>query len=269
MTDTDLDGMSREQLASEVRRLRAGIRAHRDSSAHDLCWHQPELWGLLPEPGDRLPVVPDWPQFLRGCVRYRESLDRQAAAAPRTAEEYPDGGRGGGSAAPAEGPRGLQTAPRPAVRPAVVRPATADDRPFVLATASRLADFTLPEWRRAGDVVAAEVAALAAAFADGRHVTDLFVAAAEDGQPLGFLFLERPVDYFTGRPHGHVSTLAVVPAAEGRGVGSALMAKAEEWARGHGFPLLTLNVFAGNYRARALYERLGYGPDTLRYLKPL
>ena len=48
--DDDLNGLSREQLLAEVKRLRAGIRAHRDSSGHDLCWHHPALWKLLPEP---------------------------------------------------------------------------------------------------------------------------------------------------------------------------------------------------------------------------
>lgn len=86
--DDDLDPMSREQLIAEVRRLRKGIREHRDSSIHQLCWHQPELWGLLPERTDPLPVVPDWPQFLRGCIRYRQSLDEQAPNAPRTVDEY-------------------------------------------------------------------------------------------------------------------------------------------------------------------------------------
>ena len=86
--DEDLQQLSREQLIDEVRRLRAGIRRHRDSTGHELCWHQPELWGLLPEKTDRLPVVPDWPQFLQGCVRYRQSLDEQAAEAPRTGEPY-------------------------------------------------------------------------------------------------------------------------------------------------------------------------------------
>ena len=47
--DHDLDAMSRDDLLSEVRRLRAGIRAHRDPSGHELCWHDPALWGLLPE----------------------------------------------------------------------------------------------------------------------------------------------------------------------------------------------------------------------------
>jgi hypothetical protein len=75
--DDDLTAMNREQLMAEVRRLRAGIRAHRDSTGHDLCWHHPDLWDLLPERLSPEVAVPPWPEFLRGCVRYRESLDRE------------------------------------------------------------------------------------------------------------------------------------------------------------------------------------------------
>ncbi len=86
--DTDLDRMSREQLIEELKRLRNGIRAHRDATRHELCWHQPALWGLLPEKTDPLPVVPNWPQFIEGCVKYRQSLEQQAARAPRTDDPY-------------------------------------------------------------------------------------------------------------------------------------------------------------------------------------
>ena len=86
--DDDLECMDRAALAAEVKRLRAAIRKHRDSSGHDLCWHQPDLWSLLPEGPTANPVVPEWPQFLRGCLKYRESLDRDLPAAPRTAREY-------------------------------------------------------------------------------------------------------------------------------------------------------------------------------------
>jgi len=82
--DEDLERLSREQLIAEVRRLRQGIRAHRDSSGHALCWYHPELWSLLPERTDALPAVPAWPRFIEGCVRYRQSLDEQAPAAPRS-----------------------------------------------------------------------------------------------------------------------------------------------------------------------------------------
>ncbi|WP_141456208.1 hypothetical protein [Pseudoxanthomonas sp. z9] len=87
--DEDLDSLSRDELIAEIRRLRAGIREHRDSSGHDLCWHHPALWGLLPEKSDPRPEVPDWPQFLRGCIRYRQSLDRQLPDAPRTNRPFP------------------------------------------------------------------------------------------------------------------------------------------------------------------------------------
>ena len=82
--DADLEGLTREKLVAEVKRLRHGIRTHRDSSGHELCWHHPALWSLLPEKSDPLPVVPDWPQFIRGCIRYRQSLDEQAPSAPRS-----------------------------------------------------------------------------------------------------------------------------------------------------------------------------------------
>lgn len=34
--DADLEELSREQLIEEVRRLRNGIRSHRDSSGHEM-----------------------------------------------------------------------------------------------------------------------------------------------------------------------------------------------------------------------------------------
>ncbi len=85
--DEDLQNLKRDALIAEVVRLRAGIREHRDSSGHELCWHHPQLWRLLPEATDPLPVVPAWPQFLRGCLAYRESLDRQLPDAPRSTLE--------------------------------------------------------------------------------------------------------------------------------------------------------------------------------------
>lgn len=86
--DDDLEKMSREQLIDEVKKLRTGIRKHRDSTGHELCWHHPALWGLLPDRTDPMPTVPTWPEFLRGCLRYRESLDAQLPHAPRSDAPY-------------------------------------------------------------------------------------------------------------------------------------------------------------------------------------
>jgi hypothetical protein len=88
MIDEDLAEMTRAQLIEEVKKLRRGIREHRDSSLHELCWHHPALWGLLPERTDPVPIVPAWPQFMQGCVKYRQSLDEQATEAQRSRGPY-------------------------------------------------------------------------------------------------------------------------------------------------------------------------------------
>ncbi len=74
--DEELNRLSKEELIDEVKKLRDGIRAHRDSTGNDLCWHQPDLWNLLPEKTDPKIEVPEWSEFMKGCVRYRQSLDR-------------------------------------------------------------------------------------------------------------------------------------------------------------------------------------------------
>ena len=86
--DEDLDKLPREQLLAEAKRLRQAIRLHRDSSGHALCWHHPDLWDLLPDKLEPEILVPAWPQFLQGCIRYRQSLDQQAAYAPRSDAAY-------------------------------------------------------------------------------------------------------------------------------------------------------------------------------------
>jgi hypothetical protein len=86
--DDDLDRMDWDALVAEVKKLRNAIRQHRDASGHDLCWHHPALWSLLPERLEPSIAVPPWPKFLRGCIRYRESLDEQVLGAPVHDKEF-------------------------------------------------------------------------------------------------------------------------------------------------------------------------------------
>jgi GNAT superfamily N-acetyltransferase len=150
-----------------------------------------------------------------------------------------------------------------------IRPARPDDLASVLSLAARLAEFPVPPWRTGPQVIEAERRALTRAFE--ATARDALVLVAEDAtaEPLGFVYLETMIDYFTGRAHAHVAILAVAASAEGHGVGRALLDAADQWARERGHPFITLNVFAQNTRARAVYERLGYGCETIRYVKPL
>lgn len=80
--DHDMESMDRDQLVAEVKKLRAGIRQHRDADGHSLCWWVPEIWSLLPERRDPRPRVPPFGEFLENCARYRESLDNSTVVTP-------------------------------------------------------------------------------------------------------------------------------------------------------------------------------------------
>jgi GNAT superfamily N-acetyltransferase len=149
-----------------------------------------------------------------------------------------------------------------------IRPVLPDDRAFVLAAAHRLASFGPPAWRPSEDIVNGEVRTLEGFFATPPAGSSLLIAESE-GARVGFAYLERLQDYFTLEPHGHVGMLVVTEEAAGKGAGGALMRAAEAWARERGYRRLTLNVFATNHAARAVYEHLGYAPETLRYVKIL
>ena len=149
-----------------------------------------------------------------------------------------------------------------------VRDGTGADRDFVTDTAQRFAAFGPPPWRSAAEVVAGEVRCLDDFF-DGRVSGPALLVAEFDGRPAGFCFLEPAIDYFCGERHGHLGMIAVAGAAEGRGVGAALMHAAEAWARAKGYSRLTLNVFDGNEHARRVYEHFGYRVETVRYVKIL
>ncbi len=63
--DEELQLMSKDQLIEEIKKLRMGIREHRDSTGQDLCWHHPKLWSLLPEKTNPKISVPEWSEFIK------------------------------------------------------------------------------------------------------------------------------------------------------------------------------------------------------------
>ena len=149
-----------------------------------------------------------------------------------------------------------------------IRSATPADRPFLNALADRLAEFDRPPWRSRAEIAAGDRRALNEALDSPSSGTSLFIAELND-RPAGCLLMWTLKDYFSQEPHAHISVIAVTKEAEGRGVGRALMDEAEAWARERGHRGVTLSVFAGNERAQALYERVGYSVEMHRMIKRL
>jgi len=174
-----------------------------------------------------------------------------------------------------------------------IRLAHADDDEFILSIAERLVGFDLPAWRKRGETLAGIRADIARHLRELPAATHLFVAEVEIGdsrsrashggraesapgtasgetfERVGFLHLQTQKDFFTGVLNCHIADLVVASQHDGEGVGSALVAFAENWAREHRCRHMTLAVFPGNKRARILYERHGYGDELIRMTKPL
>jgi ribosomal protein S18 acetylase RimI-like enzyme len=149
-----------------------------------------------------------------------------------------------------------------------IRPATQSDEARVLALVPQLRSFEPATFRSADALDAGESGTLHRFFAEHPAGTRLWVAEA-NGALIGAAYVETATDYFTAECHGHLGILVVAKEAQGMGVGQALMATVEDWARNEGFRFISLNVFADNVRAISLYEKRAYRPDFVRYVKQL
>ena len=151
--------------------------------------------------------------------------------------------------------------------PLTIRRATRRDEPFLVHVSRRLAEFDLPPWRTAEEIASADANTMLASVEAAQRGDEVMIAE-RDGVAVGCLHMVSVRDFF-GRTHAHISVVATTRAAEGTGVGRALMARAEAWSRERGLSLVTLNVFAANVRARRVYERAGFAPEVLKYAKSL
>jgi ribosomal protein S18 acetylase RimI-like enzyme len=144
------------------------------------------------------------------------------------------------------------------------------DRRFILSLVPRFSEFELPAWRSPGDIDRTNRVSLEQALDRPEPDSAIFVAEEEaSGKPAGFVHLQTQTDYFSGEKHGYISDLAVEMSFEGQGVGRLLLETAEGWTRKQGYSLLTLYVFAGNTRARDVYEKHGFHPEVVKYVKVL
>lgn len=90
------------------------------------------------------------------------------------------------------------------------------------------------------------------------------LVADDDGAVLGSLLLGPWTNLDSSRHVLEVKGLAVDPARQGEGVGSALLDGAIDRARERGMRRLVLRVLSGNTAARHLYEGRGFELEGAR-----
>jgi GNAT superfamily N-acetyltransferase len=131
----------------------------------------------------------------------------------------------------------------------VIRAATAADSPTLrhveIVAGAQFATVGLAAVAAHDPFPVAELDSYAAA---GRS----WVATDADGAIVGYAV----ADVVDGC--GHLEQVSVVPEAQGTGVGRALVARVETWARDQGLPAVTLTTFVDVDWNAPLYAHLGY-----------
>lgn len=93
--------------------------------------------------------------------------------------------------------------------------------------------------------------------------------AASYRPKIACLWMGNAIDQVNGDRYAHIFLLYVVPEHRRRGIGSALMKQAQQWAAARGDRQIGLQVFCHNRAALDLYRRLGYREQSLLMVKKL
>ncbi len=125
-----------------------------------------------------------------------------------------------------------------------IRPAGPDDLPALQRVAAQA-------YARYVSRIGREPAPLTAGYAADVGSGSVWVAV-EDSEVLGLLVVHRRAD------HALLENVAVMPSAQGRGIGAHLVAHAERLAAGWGLPEVRLYTNAAMTENLTYYARLGY-----------
>ena len=148
-----------------------------------------------------------------------------------------------------------------------IRPATPADVDQILELFPRLAAFELPAHRFAEDLWRGDAELLRLWGAGAAPQCLVYVAVDPERAILGIAMAQLREELLSHAPSAHLEVIVVRDDAERRGVGKALIQSIEQAVRERGARSVTLHVFAANSRARAVYERLGYSGELIKYIK--
>jgi ribosomal protein S18 acetylase RimI-like enzyme len=145
-----------------------------------------------------------------------------------------------------------------------------DDRAFVTDLGRRVVETSISAIRPATTALVEVAFDRLVAFIYARQHELLIAERDGTGERLGFILLLRDMpDEVTNLEQGFVAYMAVEPAAQRQGVGTALLRAAEDLSRAFGLPALSLMVTEDNVAARELYARAGFLTERRMMTKPL
>jgi ribosomal protein S18 acetylase RimI-like enzyme len=150
----------------------------------------------------------------------------------------------------------------------VIRAGRAEDRAFVAGLGKSTMGDSVAKFRYVNEaMLEASYEGLLDFVFRQSHV---LLIAEHHGRRAGFiLMLDTMPDEVTRMPQGFIAYMAVEPSLRGGGIGSRLLAAAEDEARRRGLPYMGLMVTEDNAAARAMYERAGYLTERRLLCKPL
>lgn len=149
-----------------------------------------------------------------------------------------------------------------------------DVRPFQPADAAALRALAprliagVATWRPPGAVRTAVEAWVDGSIAAAEDTDHVVYVADDHGVVRGFVSVTWTT-HWTGDTDAYIGELVVAPGVGRRGIGSALLARAEGWARTRGLTRLQLQTGAANDPALAFYAAHGFEAEDVRLSKPL
>ena len=84
--------------------------------------------------------------------------------------------------------------------------------------------------------------------------------AEAEGTPVGFLILGPKQYAYRKVKMIELDILAVLPEYRSKGIGSARVASAKQWAKEHGYQTMYASSYIKNDRSVEFYKRQGFAP---------
>lgn len=94
------------------------------------------------------------------------------------------------------------------------------------------------------------------------HLLDrLYLVVTDDGRIVGYV----GCSFDSSKSDSHITNIGIMPAYQGIGLGTKLISQLQDFSINYGYETMSLEVRKHNYRARKLYERLGFEKTRTRF----